>query len=116
RTIDENLAIIASFPELKGKPIVIGESDPDGCAACQGPQLGYRNMTMYRTISLTTAGGHVTLGATGGPRRTRGRPWWSPPPPSAFLTPARPRATASDGRPNGARTTAAAAAGRLTRS
>ena len=36
-------AIVASFPELKGKPIVIGESDPDGCAACQGPQLGYRN-------------------------------------------------------------------------
>ncbi len=29
-------ASIASFPELKGKPIVIGESDPDGCAACQG--------------------------------------------------------------------------------
>ena len=43
RTIDENFGIIASFPELKGKPIVIGESDPDGCAACQGPQLGYRN-------------------------------------------------------------------------
>jgi hypothetical protein len=26
---------------------VIGESDPEGCAACQGPQLGYRNGTMY---------------------------------------------------------------------
>jgi xylan 1,4-beta-xylosidase len=47
RTINENFGIIASFPELKGKPVVIGESDPDGCAACQGPQLGYRNTTMY---------------------------------------------------------------------
>ena len=32
--IDRGFEIVASFPELKGKPIVIGESDPDGCAAC----------------------------------------------------------------------------------
>ena len=38
RTIDAGFKIIASYPELKNKPIVIGESDPDGCAACQGPQ------------------------------------------------------------------------------
>ena len=47
RTADAGFAVIASVPELKGKPIVIGESDPDGCAACQGPQLGYRNTTMF---------------------------------------------------------------------
>src|SRR4029079_9952863 len=47
RNTDERLGIIASFPELKAKPIVIGESDPDGWAVCQGPQLGYRNTTMY---------------------------------------------------------------------
>src|SRR5262249_47193968 len=33
------------------KPIVIGESDPDGCAACQGRQLGYRNTTMYSSYT-----------------------------------------------------------------
>jgi xylan 1,4-beta-xylosidase len=54
RTIDEGFRIIASYPELKSKPIIIGESDPDGCAACQGPQLGYRNGTMYS--SYTAAG------------------------------------------------------------
>ena len=27
-------SIVASFPELKDMPIVIGESDPEGCAAC----------------------------------------------------------------------------------
>ena len=54
RTIDENLGIVASFPELKGKPIVIGESDPDGCAACQGPQLGYRNTTMYSSYTAAS--------------------------------------------------------------
>src|SRR5258705_6354790 len=50
-TIDGGFKIIASFPELKPKPIVIGESDPDGCAACQGPQLGYRNTTMYSSYT-----------------------------------------------------------------
>jgi xylan 1,4-beta-xylosidase len=51
RTIDRGFARIASFPELIAKPIVIGESDPDGCAACQGPQLGYRNGTMYSSYT-----------------------------------------------------------------
>jgi xylan 1,4-beta-xylosidase len=51
RTIDSNFALIAEFPELKNKPIVIGESDPDGCAACQGRQLGYRNTTMYSSYT-----------------------------------------------------------------
>ena len=54
RTIDGAMAIIASFPELKGKPIVIGESDPEGCAACQGPQLGYRNGTMYSSYTAAS--------------------------------------------------------------
>ena len=51
KTIDAGFGMIASYPELKEKPIVIGESDPDGCAACQGPQLGYRNGTMYSSYT-----------------------------------------------------------------
>jgi xylan 1,4-beta-xylosidase len=54
RTIDDGFRIVASFPELKQKPIVIGESDPDGCAACQGPQLGYRNGTMYSSYTAAS--------------------------------------------------------------
>jgi xylan 1,4-beta-xylosidase len=54
RAINEGFGIVASFPELKGKPIVIGESDPDGCAACQGPQLGYRNGTMYSSYTAAS--------------------------------------------------------------
>jgi xylan 1,4-beta-xylosidase len=53
-TIDEGFRIIASYPELKGKPIVIGESDPEGCAACQGPQLQYRNTTMYSSYTAAS--------------------------------------------------------------
>jgi len=51
RAIDDGFKIVASFPELKAKPIVIGESDPEGCAACQGPQLAYRNGTMYSSYT-----------------------------------------------------------------
>jgi xylan 1,4-beta-xylosidase len=54
RTIDEGFAIVASYPELNGKPVVIGESDPEGCAACQGPQLGYRNGTMYSSYTAAS--------------------------------------------------------------
>src|SRR5207247_1977753 len=62
-TIDAGFQLISSFPELRRTPIVIGESDPDGCAACQGPQLGYRNSMVYasytaealvRTMELAT--------------------------------------------------------------
>jgi xylan 1,4-beta-xylosidase len=51
RTIDTAFARFARYPELKGKPIIIGESDPDGCAACQGPHLGYRNGTVYSSYT-----------------------------------------------------------------
>jgi xylan 1,4-beta-xylosidase len=54
RGIDEGFRIIASYPELREVPIVIGESDPDGCAACQGPQLGYRNGTMYSSYTAAS--------------------------------------------------------------
>jgi xylan 1,4-beta-xylosidase len=54
RAINEGFGIVSSFAELKDKPIVIGESDPDGCAACQGPQLGYRNGTMYSSYTAAS--------------------------------------------------------------
>src|SRR5688572_11864768 len=54
KTIDIAFARFASFPEFKGKPIVIGESDPDGCAACQGPHLGYRNTTVYSSYTAAS--------------------------------------------------------------
>ncbi len=54
KTIDTAFARFASFPELKGTPIIIGESDPDGCAACQGPHLGYRNTTVYSSYTAAS--------------------------------------------------------------
>ncbi len=54
RTIDTGFARIARYPELKGKPVILGESDPDGCAACQGPHLGYRNGTVYSSYTAAS--------------------------------------------------------------
>ena len=54
RDIDSGFRNIASYPELKNTPIVIGESDPEGCAACQGDRLGYRNGTMYSSYTAAS--------------------------------------------------------------
>lgn len=54
KTIDAGFARVARYPELKSKPIIIGESDPDGCAACQGPHLAYRNGTLYSSYTAAS--------------------------------------------------------------
>ena len=54
KTIDTGFARVARYPELKTKPIILGESDPDGCAACQGAHLGYRNGTMYSSYTAAS--------------------------------------------------------------
>jgi xylan 1,4-beta-xylosidase len=50
-TVDEAFAKIAAIPELAHKPVIIGENDPEGCAACPGPQNAYRNGTMYSSYT-----------------------------------------------------------------
>src|SRR5436190_11931770 len=61
RTLGEGFGLIASFPELKNNPIIIGESDPEGCAACQGPSLAYRNGTMYSSYTAAVFARHLEL-------------------------------------------------------
>jgi len=42
--------IVAGFTQYRSKPIVVGEADPDGCAACpqnQYPADAYRNVAAY---------------------------------------------------------------------
>jgi xylan 1,4-beta-xylosidase len=66
RTIDAGFRIMASYPETKTKPIVIGESDPEGCAACQGPQLAYRNGTMFSSYTAAVFPRKLDLAARHG--------------------------------------------------
>ncbi|MDI9874099.1 beta-xylosidase [Flectobacillus sp. LFS242W] len=57
RDIDKGFEIVASYPTLKKLPIIIGESDPEGCAACSEdlhPQNAYRNGTMYSSYTAAS--------------------------------------------------------------
>jgi xylan 1,4-beta-xylosidase len=70
--IDQGFKIVSSFPKWRDTPVILGESDPEGCAACsaeKNPQNGYRNGPLYasytaeavdRTIELA-AREHVSL-------------------------------------------------------
>jgi xylan 1,4-beta-xylosidase len=55
--VSKGFEIVASYPTLKKLPIIIGESDPEGCAACSvrfNPQNSYRNGTMYSSYTAAT--------------------------------------------------------------
>jgi xylan 1,4-beta-xylosidase len=48
--VDKGMQIVASFPKFRSLPIVLSESDPEGCAACSArvyPQNAYRNGSLY---------------------------------------------------------------------
>jgi xylan 1,4-beta-xylosidase len=47
RSVQRGMQIVASYPEWRSTPIILGESDPEGCAACKGEQNGYRNGPLY---------------------------------------------------------------------
>jgi xylan 1,4-beta-xylosidase len=50
KDISKGFEIISSIPEVKNLPVIIGESDPEGCAACsivRNPENAYRNGTLY---------------------------------------------------------------------
>jgi len=52
--VSRGMEIVASFPQFKKLPIVLSESDPEGCAACSArvyPQNAYRNGTLYPTYT-----------------------------------------------------------------
>ena len=54
RAISNGFQIVASFPELHDTPVIIVESDPEGCAACSmrtNPENAYRNGTMYSSYT-----------------------------------------------------------------
>jgi xylan 1,4-beta-xylosidase len=57
RDIRSGFQIVASYPPLKHLPIIIGESDPEGCAACgmqTNPENAYRNATMYSSYTAAS--------------------------------------------------------------
>jgi len=75
QSVDKGFEIVASFPEFKSTPVILGESDPEGCAACPArlyPQNAYRNGALYpcytaavyaRTLELADTYGTNFVGA-----------------------------------------------------
>ena len=47
QSVERGMKVVASYPRWKATPIILTESDPEGCAACKGPQNGYRNGPLY---------------------------------------------------------------------
>jgi xylan 1,4-beta-xylosidase len=66
REIDEAFALIASYPNLRKTPIILTESDPEGCAACQGPRFSYRNGTVYSSYTAASFARKQDLAAARG--------------------------------------------------
>lgn len=57
KDIEAGFRFVASHPQLKNLPVIIGESDPEGCAACgmaTNPQNAYRNGTMYSSYTAAS--------------------------------------------------------------
>ncbi len=57
RNIRDAMMTVNEFPALKNIPQVIGESDPEGCAACgmsTNPENAYRNGTMYSSYTAAS--------------------------------------------------------------
>ncbi len=55
--IKDNFSVITSFSKIKKIPVIIGESDPEGCAACgmnTNPENAYRNGTLYSSYTAAS--------------------------------------------------------------
>jgi xylan 1,4-beta-xylosidase len=53
--IERGFKIVASFPEWNQTPVILGESDPEGCAACsaeKNPGNVYRNGPLYGAYTV----------------------------------------------------------------
>lgn len=89
RDIASGFDIVRSFPALADLPVIIGESDPEGCAACSvkdNPHNAYRNGTLYasytaaafpRKIELADRSGANLLGAVTWAFEFEDQPWFA---------------------------------------
>jgi xylan 1,4-beta-xylosidase len=87
--LDDGFALVQKYPELKGIPVIIGESDPEGCAACgmqTNPENAYRNGTLYssytaasiaREFDLAGRRGVNLIGAVNWSFEFEDQPWYA---------------------------------------
>ena len=64
RDIDQGFAIIEKFPTLRQLPVVLTESDPESCAACDAtshPENNYRLTSQYASYEAELLSGALAL-------------------------------------------------------
>ena len=62
--VEKGIEIVSQFPRFKNLPILLSESDPEGCAACPlagHPEVGYRNNTIYPAYTAAMLGNLLKL-------------------------------------------------------
>ena len=88
-SIDAGLEIVRGFPAFDGVPVILGESDPEGCAACSvatHPEYAYRDGALYgasvveataRTLELSARAGVAIEGAVTWAFEFEGEPFFA---------------------------------------
>ena len=62
--VQHGLEIVKDYPEFRALPIVLSESDPEGCAACvvsEHPENAYRNSPLYASYTAAAMAGILQL-------------------------------------------------------
>lgn len=89
RDIRDGFDIVRAYPAVADLPVIIGESDPEGCAACSvkdNPHNAYRNGTLYasytaaafpRKIELADRSGANLEGAVTWAFQFENQPWFA---------------------------------------
>jgi xylan 1,4-beta-xylosidase len=64
--VDAGLKILSSYAKFRNLPVILSESDPEGCAACSAriyPQNAYRNGPLYAAYTAAAMKGIMDLSA-----------------------------------------------------
>ncbi len=64
--VDSGLRILSGYPKLRNLPVILSESDPEGCAACSAqiyPQNAYRNGPLYASYTAAAMKAIIELSA-----------------------------------------------------
>jgi xylan 1,4-beta-xylosidase len=63
-SVQRGMDIVAQFLEWKSTPVILGEWDPEGCAACSAkshPENAYRNGNLYAAYTAEALKDTITL-------------------------------------------------------
>ena len=77
--VDEGFKIVSASPKWRNTPVILGESDPEGCAACsseKNPQNGYRNGPLYAAYTAEAVN-HILALARSRHIRLQGMVTWA---------------------------------------